>query len=219
MNLLRLREIWRIEGLDNKLLVAGCWSLVGTDNGYAHISEARCPPQRASALAGDPGCGAPGRIRAGSPSVLHPTLRKSAKDEAPELFTSHPSHKTRRMGHPSFLHPTLRTKREGWGTRCDAWGTQQKNRSRFPAGMTNKEDQDLRRGLKPAPLSYIECVCGTAEAVPFRFVPPLNCGAPGESRFLPLRLRSGCGMTDKKGNPPFAEGAKDGAPEIPLMPR
>jgi hypothetical protein len=118
MNLLRLREIWRIEGLDNKLLVAGCWSLVGTDNGYAHISKARCPPQRASALAGDPGCGAPGRIRAGSPSVLHPTLRKSAKDGAPELFTSHPSHKTRRMRHPSFLHPTLRTKREGWGTRA-----------------------------------------------------------------------------------------------------
>ena len=112
MNLLRLREIWRIEGLDNKLLVAGCWSLVGTDNGYAHISEARCPPQRASALAGDPGCGAPGRIRAGSPSVLHPTLRKSAKDGAPELFTSHSSHKTRRMGHPlrCMGHPAKKQK-------------------------------------------------------------------------------------------------------------
>jgi hypothetical protein len=23
--LLKLREIWRVEGLDNKLLVAGCW--------------------------------------------------------------------------------------------------------------------------------------------------------------------------------------------------
>jgi hypothetical protein len=42
MNSLRLREIWRVEGLDNKLLVADCWLLVGTVNGQAYISKARC---------------------------------------------------------------------------------------------------------------------------------------------------------------------------------